>query len=365
MYGNEARITNTMNQILEKGKKEGKLTTRMISVALESSDFDADMLNWFYDECERLGIHIIDESFEEPETEYNEEVEEYNRGYFGTSTDIDSVKVYLKQIGNYALLTQEEEINLARVMHEGTPLQSKRAKQKLIESNLRLVVSIAKTYTSKGMDFLDAIQEGNLGLMKAVEKFDWTKGYKFSTYATWWIRQSITRAIFDQARIIRLPAHLMEKIGRLRKVAYSLTTELGREPTDEEIASKLGVTTEEVLKLKAEAQDIVSLETPIGEEDDSVLGDFLPDLYAVAPDLYADQSLTRSVVECAMRKRLTEKEYRILELRFGLNGHNSHTLDQIGQRFNITRERVRQIQGKAIKKLKKGSYRTVLESLVV
>ncbi|MDE6708470.1 MAG: RNA polymerase sigma factor RpoD [Oscillospiraceae bacterium] len=259
--------------------------------------------------------------------------------------------MYLKEIGRVPLLTSEEEIELARLMAEGTPLQAKRAKQRLSEANLRLVVSIAKKYVGRGMQFLDLIQEGNLGLIKAVEKFDYNKGFKFSTYATWWIRQAITRAIADQARTIRIPVHMVETITKVKKVSSQLLHENGHDPTPEEIAERLELPVERVREIMRIAQDPVSLETPIGEEEDSHLGDFIPDDDAPAPADAASHTLLKEQLEEVL-STLTDREANVLRLRFGLIDGRSRTLEEVGARFNVTRERIRQIEAKALRKLR-------------
>ena len=263
----------------------------------------------------------------------------------------DPVKIYLKEIGRVPLLSGNEEIELARLMAEGTPLEAKRAKQRLSEANLRLVVSIAKKYVGRGMQFLDLIQEGNLGLIKAVEKFDYNKGFKFSTYATWWIRQAITRAIADQARTIRIPVHMVETITKVKKVSSQLLHENGHDPTAEEIAERLELPVERVREIMRIAQDPVSLETPIGEEEDSHLGDFIPDDDAPAPADAASHTLLKEQLDEVL-STLTDREANVLRLRFGLIDGRSRTLEEVGAQFNVTRERIRQIEAKALRKLR-------------
>ena len=259
----------------------------------------------------------------------------------------DPVKMYLKEIGQGPLLTNEEEVELAKRVEQGDP----EAKRKLIEANLRLVVSIAKKYVGRGMLFLDLIQEGNLGLIRAVEKFDYRKGYKFSTYATWWIRQAITRAIADQARTIRIPVHMVETINKLNRTSRQLVQELGRDPTPEEIAEKMGITPEKVREIMKTAQEPLSLETPIGEEEDSHLGDFIEDTGALAPPQAASYSLLKEQLDNVLNT-LTDRERRVLKLRFGLEDGRPHTLEEVGQIFGVTRERIRQIEAKALRKLR-------------
>jgi len=349
---------STIEALLERGKASGKLTTKQISDALEEMDFDADQLNSFYDSCEQLNIEIIDnnvieDNFDLEHIEINENPDEDLDAALSTeglAVD-DPVKIYLKEIGRVPLLSGDEEIELARMMAEGTPLEAKRAKQRLSEANLRLVVSIAKKYVGRGMQFLDLIQEGNLGLIKAVEKFDYRKGYKFSTYATWWIRQAITRAIADQARTIRIPVHMVETINKLIRVNRQLIQELGRDPRPDEIAREMGISEDKVREILKIAQEPVSLETPIGEEDDSHLGDFIPDDDAPAPaDAVAVALLKEQLVE--VLNTLTPREAKVLRLRYGLDDGKARTLEEVGKEFNVTRERIRQIEAKALRKLR-------------
>ncbi|MBR7039893.1 MAG: RNA polymerase sigma factor RpoD, partial [Oscillospiraceae bacterium] len=315
-------------------------------------------LNSFYDSCEQLNIEIIDnnvieDNFDLEHIEINENPDEDLDAALSTeglAVD-DPVKIYLKEIGRVPLLSGDEEIELARMMAEGTPLEAKRAKQRLSEANLRLVVSIAKKYVGRGMQFLDLIQEGNLGLIKAVEKFDYNKGVKFSTYATWWIRQAITRAIADQARTIRIPVHMVETITKVKKVSSQLLHENGHDPTPEEIAERLELPVERVREIMRIAQDPVSLETPIGEEEDSHLGDFIPDDDAPAPADAASHTLLKEQLEEVL-STLTDREANVLRLRFGLTDGRARTLEEVGAQFNVTRERIRQIEAKALRKLR-------------
>ncbi|MBQ8927975.1 MAG: RNA polymerase sigma factor RpoD [Oscillospiraceae bacterium] len=349
---------STIEALLERGKAAGKLTTKQISDALEEMDFDADQLNSFYDSCEQLNIEIIDNNIVDENIDLNhieisdnpDEDLDSALSTEGLAVD-DPVKIYLKEIGRVPLLSADEEIELARLMAEGTPLQAKRAKQRLSEANLRLVVSIAKKYVGRGMQFLDLIQEGNLGLIKAVEKFDYNKGFKFSTYATWWIRQAITRAIADQARTIRIPVHMVETITKVKKVSSQLLHENGHDPTPEEIADRLELPVERVREIMRIAQDPVSLETPIGEEEDSHLGDFIPDDDAPAPADAASHTLLKEQLEEVL-STLTDREANVLRLRFGLVDGRSRTLEEVGAQFNVTRERIRQIEAKALRKLR-------------
>ncbi len=349
---------STIEALLERGKASGKLTTQQISVALEEMDFDADQINTFYDSCEQQGIEIIDNNIIDDNFDLNnidvidnpDEDLDSALSTEGLAVD-DPVKIYLKEIGRVPLLSGDEEIELARLMAEGTPLQAKRAKQRLSEANLRLVVSIAKKYVGRGMQFLDLIQEGNLGLIKAVEKFDYNKGFKFSTYATWWIRQAITRAIADQARTIRIPVHMVETITKVKKVSSQLLHENGHDPTPEEIAERLELPVERVREIMRIAQDPVSLETPIGEEEDSHLGDFIPDDDAPAPADAASHTLLKEQLDEVL-STLTDREANVLRLRFGLIDGRSRTLEEVGAQFNVTRERIRQIEAKALRKLR-------------
>ncbi|MDE6658436.1 MAG: RNA polymerase sigma factor RpoD [Oscillospiraceae bacterium] len=349
---------STIEALLERGKATGKLTTKQISDALEEMDFDADQLNSFYDSSEQHNIEIIDNNIVDANFDLNhieigenpDEDLDAALSTEGLAVD-DPVKIYLKEIGRVPLLTSEEEIELARLMAEGTKLQAKRAKQRLSEANLRLVVSIAKKYVGRGMQFLDLIQEGNLGLIKAVEKFDYNKGFKFSTYATWWIRQAITRAIADQARTIRIPVHMVETITKVKKVSSQLLHENGHDPTPEEISARLELPVERVREIMRIAQDPVSLETPIGEEEDSHLGDFIPDDDAPAPADAASHTLLKEQLEEVL-STLTEREANVLKLRFGLIDGRSRTLEEVGAKFNVTRERIRQIEAKALRKLR-------------
>ncbi len=349
---------STIEALLERGKATGKLTTKQITDALEEMDFDADQLNLFYDNCEQHNIEIIDnniisDNFDLNHIEISDNPEEdldTSLSTEGLAVD-DPVKIYLKDIGKVPLLSGDEEIELARMMAEGTPLQAKRAKQRLSEANLRLVVSIAKKYVGRGMQFLDLIQEGNLGLIKAVEKFDYSKGYKFSTYATWWIRQAITRAIADQARTIRIPVHMVETITKVKKISSQLLHENGHDPTPEEIAERLELPVERVREIMRIAQDPVSLETPIGEEEDSHLGDFIPDDDAPAPADAASHTLLKEQLDEVL-STLTDREANVLRLRFGLIDGRSRTLEEVGAQFNVTRERIRQIEAKALRKLR-------------
>jgi RNA polymerase primary sigma factor len=342
---------NTIDALLEKGKANGKLTTKEISDALEELDFDVDQLNSFYDTCDTFSIEIVDDGTADAELKLSLDPNLTDDLEMALSTEgiaiDDPVKIYLKEIGRVPLLTTDEEIQLAQKMADG----DRYAKKRLSEANLRLVVSIAKKYVGRGMQFLDLIQEGNLGLIKAVEKFDYTKGFKFSTYATWWIRQAITRAIADQARTIRIPVHMVETITKVKKVSSQLLHENGHDPSPEEIAEKLNMPVDKVREILRVSQDPVSLETPIGEEEDSHLGDFIPDEEAPAPAEAASLTLLKEQLNDVL-STLTEREAKVLKLRFGLIDGKSRTLEEVGQKFDVTRERIRQIEAKALRKLR-------------
>ncbi|BEP29662.1 RNA polymerase sigma factor RpoD [Helicovermis profundi] len=335
------------------GKKKGSLTYSEIQKGLMTLEIDKDQIEDIYDSLAAMGIEVVDDDDIETEKAIVEDkkkddviIKEDLSVPKGINID-DPVRMYLKEIGKVSLLTGEEEVVLAKRMEDG----DEEAKKKLCEANLRLVVSIAKRYVGRGMLFLDLIQEGNLGLIKAVEKFDWRKGYKFSTYATWWIRQAITRAIADQARTIRIPVHMVETINKLIRVSRQLLQELGREPKPEEIAKEMDITVEKVREILKIAQEPVSLETPIGEEEDSHLGDFIPDHDAPAPaDAAAFSMLKEQLIE--VLETLTPREQKVLKLRFGLEDGRARTLEEVGKQFDVTRERIRQIEAKALRKLK-------------
>ena len=339
----------TIESLIEQGKSSGKLSTKEITDVLEDLEYDVDQMESFYESCSNNNIEIIDdfslENFDE-DIPLGEDDLELSLSTEGIAID-DPVKIYLKEIGRVPLLSAEEEIELAERMAKG----DKKAKKRLSEANLRLVVSIAKRYVGRGMQFLDLIQEGNLGLIKAVEKFDYTKGFKFSTYATWWIRQAITRAIADQARTIRIPVHMVETITKVKKVSSMLLHKNGHDATPEEIAAELDMEPERVREIMRIAQDPVSLETPIGEEEDSHLGDFIPDDDAPAPADAASLILLKEQLGEVL-STLTEREEKVLRLRFGLEDGRSRTLEEVGKEFNVTRERIRQIEAKALRKLR-------------
>ncbi|MBE6603760.1 MAG: RNA polymerase sigma factor RpoD [Clostridia bacterium] len=342
-----------MDVLIEKGKK-GDLSTNDLDEAMENMDFDMDSLEKLYEAFEDNGVSLPDDISTTEMNEIEHEVERFGGGenmerlleQEGLSID-DPVRMYLKEIGKVPLLTAEREKELAERMAEG----DETAKTELVEANLRLVVSIAKRYVGKGMFFLDLIQEGNLGLMKAVDKFDYTKGYKFSTYATWWIRQAITRAIADQARTIRIPVHMVETIHKVSRYQRQMLQELGREPTPAEIGEKMGMSAERVREIMKVALDPVSLETPIGEEEDSHLGDFIPDDDTPSPSESASTNILREVIERELNT-LTPREAHVIKLRFGLYDGRTRTLEEVGKEFDITRERIRQIESKALRKLR-------------
>ena len=340
-----------LNELYELGKNKGKLTYKEIMNALMEMDMDPDQLDKVLETLEALGVEVVNELDPQPEAEPAapepaEKVEDDLSVPEGISID-DPVRMYLKEIGKVPLLTAEEEIEIAKRLETG----DEEAKKKLSEANLRLVVSIAKRYVGRGMLFLDLIQEGNLGLIKAVEKFDYRKGFKFSTYATWWIRQAITRAITDQARTIRIPVHMVETINKLIRVSRQLLQQYGREPTPEEIAKEMGISESKVREIIKIAQEPVSLETPIGEEEDSHLGDFIPDDDAPAPAEAASFALMKEQLLDVL-DTLTPREEKVLRLRFGLDDGRQRTLEEVGKEFNVTRERIRQIEAKALRKLR-------------
>ena len=335
-----------IKELIEKGRSKGVLTYKEIMDMLEEIDLEPDQIEKVYDTLENLGIDIVDEESDDVDEEDDKADQSDDSILEGVNVD-DPVRMYLKEIGKVSLLTAEEEIDLAQRMEAGDEL----AKRQLAEANLRLVVSIAKRYVGRGMLFLDLIQEGNLGLIKAVEKFDYRKGFKFSTYATWWIRQAITRAIADQARTIRIPVHMVETINKLIRVSRQLLQEYGREPLPEEIAEEMGITEEKVREILKIAQEPVSLETPIGEEEDSHLGDFIPDDDAPAPAETAAFTLLKEQL-MEVLDTLTPREEKVLRLRFGLDDGRARTLEEVGKEFNVTRERIRQIEAKALRKLR-------------
>ena len=344
-----------VKELIEKGKKRGALTYNEIMDTLQGTELTPDQIGDIYEKISAMGIEVVpeatdletlevDDNVEGPTEEVEVEVDLSIPEGIGID---DPVRMYLKEIGRVPLLSPEEEIDLAKRMEQG----DEEAKRRLAEANLRLVVSIAKRYVGRGMLFLDLIQEGNLGLIKAVEKFDFRKGFKFSTYATWWIRQAITRAIADQARTIRIPVHMVETINKLIRVSRQLLQELGREPTPDEIAKEMEISGEKVREIMKIAQEPVSLETPIGEEEDSHLGDFIEDADARAPAEEASFTLLREQLDEVL-KTLTDREQKVLRLRFGLDDGRARTLEEVGQKFGVTRERIRQIEAKTLRKLR-------------
>ena len=362
----------TAKTLIDKGKKQGSLTLSEIMEAFSETELDKDQVENLYETLGNLGIEIIEDKTQKADVDFSDNDNDLivDKNFDGVSDDElkkeddiemdkidlslpkgisidDPVRMYLKEIGKIPLLKPHEEIEYAKRMLDGDEI----AKQRLVEANLRLVVSIAKRYVGRGMLFLDLIQEGNLGLIKAVEKFDYERGFKFSTYATWWIRQAITRAIADQARTIRIPVHMVETINKLIRVSRQLLQELGRDPKPEEIAKEMDMSEEKVREIMKIAQDPVSLETPIGEEEDSHLGDFIPDEDALAPAEAAAYSLLKDQIEEVLGS-LNEREQKVLKLRFGLEDGRARTLEEVGKEFDVTRERIRQIEAKALRKLR-------------
>ena len=361
----EKKQNLTVEALIEKGKK-GKLSQSDVDTAMEELDFDVEQIDRFYEKLEEHGISLEENISGEEMDAIEHEVARFSAAESmenaleqeGISID-DPVRLYLKEIGKVPLLSNEREKQLAERMMEG----DEQAKTELVEANLRLVVSIAKRYVGRGMYFLDLIQEGNLGLMKAVDKYDYTKGYKFSTYATWWIRQAITRAIADQARTIRIPVHMVETIHKVSRYSRQMLQELGREATADEIGEKMGMSAEKVREIMKIAQDPVSLETPIGEEEDSHLGDFIPDDDTPSPAEATSTNILREELERQLHT-LTPREEHVIKLRFGLYDGRTRTLEEVGKEFDITRERIRQIEAKALRKLRHPSRARHLKGFV-
>ena len=350
-----AEKKDPIRSLIETGRRSGKLTNTEIGDAMEESGhvLDVEQMEKLYEELESNGIEVVDDGASDADDPAltGDSVDDFEDSLSTDGITIDDpVKVYPKEIGRVPLLTPEEEVDLALKIQAGGP-EGEKAKQRLSEANLRLVVSIAKRYVGRGMQFLDLIQEGNLGLIKAVEKFDHTKGFKFSTYATWWIRQAITRAIADQARTIRIPVHMVETINKVKKVSSQLLHEYGHDPSAEEIAERLEMPVEKVREIMRVAQEPVSLETPIGEEEDSHLGDFIPDDDAPVPAEAASQTLLKEQLADVL-KTLTPREEKVLRLRFGLEVGRPRTLEKVGREVNVSRERIRQIEAKALRKLR-------------
>ena len=368
-------LQQRLKALIETGKKEGKVTSKQLMQTLDDIDADERQIEQIYDALEKAGIEIdvsdvaeIIEAADDllpTDSEMIDLDEEIPTDLNATemlaeeTNTTDPVRMYLKEIGKIPLLSSEEEVELAKRISEG----DEEAKKRMVEANLRLVVSVAKHYLGRGMQLLDLIQEGNMGLLKAVEKFDHTKGYKFSTYATWWIRQSITRAVADQARTIRIPVHMVETINRVSRSPRALVQELGREPTLAEISQHLGISEEKIAEVMKIAQDPVSLETPVGEEDDSHLGDFIPDTDVAEPAESASFNMLRQQLAEVMQT-LSPRECKVLRLRFGLEDGRAHTLEEVGQEFEVTRERVRQIEAKALRKLRHPSRSKMLKDFL-
>ena len=372
------QMQQRIRALVELGKKNGKVTSKQLFHTLDAIDADEKQTEKIYDALEQAGIEIdvsdvaeivasasdlLPTDSEILQLERSGETVSESDNLADLESDeanlTDPVRMYLKEIGKIDLLSAEEEIDLARRIAEG----DEAAKKRMVEANLRLVVSVAKHYLGRGMQLLDLIQEGNMGLLKAVEKFDYTKGYKFSTYATWWIRQSITRAVADQARTIRIPVHMVETINRVSRASRSLVQELGHEPTLTEISEQLGIPEDKIAEVMKIAQDPVSLETPVGEEDDSHLGDFIPDSELTEPAESASYNMLRSQLSDVM-KTLSTRECKVLRLRFGLEDGRAHTLEEVGREFNVTRERVRQIEAKALRKLRHPSRSKLLKDFL-
>ncbi len=347
----DQKLTDIINGVINAYKMKGSISSNALFDILEKYDITSNQMDTVYKSLPESGVQIIDEAERDKEL--------FDRVLMDVGMD-DPVKMYLKDIGRVPLLSGDDEIELARIMQEGAEEEKEEAKRHLSEANLRLVVSIAKRYVGRGMLFLDLIQEGNMGLMKAVEKFDYQKGYKFSTYATWWIRQSITRAIADQARTIRIPVHMVETINKLTRVSRMLLQTTGKEPTPAEIAEEMGVSEERVREIQRIAQDPVSLEAPIGEEEDSHLGDFVEDDKSVTP---SDSVAATMLKEQLLRvlDTLTPREEKVLRLRYGIDDGKPRTLEEVGKEFNVTRERIRQIEAKALRKLRHPSRSKTLK----
>ena len=360
MTKNTEKKMTTIQDLIDLGKKQGKLTSADIDKFLEGVSFDVEQVDKLYETLETNNIDVIDILEEEEEVLTEKNVEKFEKSLSAEGVSIDDpVKVYLKEIGSFPLLSLEEEVELAEKILKGDDW----AKKKLAEANLRLVVSIAKRYVGRGMLFLDLIQEGTLGLITAVEKFDHTKGFKFSTYATWWIRQAITRAIADQARTIRIPVHMVETINKVKKVQSQLLHKNGQEPSVEDLAEELDMPQEKVREILKVAQEPISLESPIGEEEDSHLGDFIPDSDAPVPEEAATHALLKEQLGEVLAT-LTPREAKVLSLRFGIEDGRPRTLEEVGKEFNVTRERIRQIEAKALRKLRHPSRNKKLKDFL-
>ena len=362
--GKTTNIKSVINELVEIGKKQGFLTYEVIAKKTSNLDLDANSLDELYNALNENNIEIRSEDENDSDTNLLEDDPEFNIEHIvNESKDMsvnDNVRMYLKEIGKISLLSLDEEQELSKRIASGDEY----AKKILAESNLRLVVSIAKRYVGRGLLFLDLIQEGNIGLMKAVDKFDYDKGFKFSTYATWWIRQAITRALADQARTIRVPVHMVETINKLARVERQMALDLNREPTDSELAKKMNLPLDKIVEIRRISQDPVSLETPIGEEDDSHLGDFLADERTMGPEEYTDYTMLKEGLKQVL-ETLTKREEEVLELRFGLYDGTCHTLEEVGKKFGVTRERIRQIEAKALRKLRHPSRAKKLRDFLI
>lgn len=362
--GKTTNIKSVINELVEIGKKQGFLTYEVIAKKTSNLDLDANSLDELYNALNENNIEIRSEDESDSDTNLLEDDPEFNIEHIvNESKDMsvnDNVRMYLKEIGKISLLSLDEEQELSKRIASG----DEGAKKILAESNLRLVVSIAKRYVGRGLLFLDLIQEGNIGLMKAVDKFDYDKGFKFSTYATWWIRQAITRALADQARTIRVPVHMVETINKLARVERQMALDLNREPTDSELAKKMNLSLDKIVEIRRISQDPVSLETPIGEEDDSHLGDFLADERTMGPEEYTDYTMLKEELKEVL-ETLTKREEEVLELRFGLYDGTCHTLEEVGKKFGVTRERIRQIEAKALRKLRHPSRAKKLRDFLI
>ena len=362
--GKTTNIKSVINELVEIGKKQGFLTYEVIAKKTSNLDLDANSLDELYNALNENNIEIRSEDESDSDTNLLEDDPEFNIEHIvNESKDMsvnDNVRMYLKEIGKISLLSLDEEQELSKRIASG----DEDAKKILAESNLRLVVSIAKRYVGRGLLFLDLIQEGNIGLMKAVDKFDYDKGFKFSTYATWWIRQAITRALADQARTIRVPVHMVETINKLARVERQMALDLNREPTDSELAEKMNLPLDKIVEIRRISQDPVSLETPIGEEDDSHLGDFLADERTMGPEEYTDYTMLKEELKGVL-ETLTKREEEVLELRFGLYDGTCHTLEEVGKKFGVTRERIRQIEAKALRKLRHPSRAKKLRDFLI
>ena len=357
-------FTDVLKDLIETGKKDGFLTYETIAKKTTNLEMDSNNLDELYNALNENNIEIRSEDESDVDTSLLTEEPEFNIEHLANESKEmsvnDNVRMYLKEIGKISLLSLDEEQELSKKIAAG----DEESKKILAESNLRLVVSIAKRYVGRGLLFLDLIQEGNIGLMKAVDKFDYDKGYKFSTYATWWIRQAITRALADQARTIRVPVHMVETINKLARVERQMALDLNREPTDKELAKKMGLSIDKIVEIRRISQDPVSLETPIGEEDDSHLGDFLADERTMGPEEYTDYTMLKEELKSVL-ETLTKREEEVLELRFGLYDGTCHTLEEVGKKFGVTRERIRQIEAKALRKLRHPSRAKKLKDFLI